>query len=189
MHARRIASRPSRLLRRPVTTATALAATVAVLVLSNLANNRWAKDWSLAASLGATAVLLAIAYWSGMRSSDVGLARGTLARGLRWALALIGVVAAGYTCAALLPVTRDLFEDQRTRACPMGQAGLRAGCRFSRAERALVRAAARRRRATTRSVGNRRQRGRGHLPARAKPRAWGSACQGPRPRQDPSDRP
>lgn len=52
-------------------------------------------------------------YWSGGRWADLGLAHGTLLRGLRWAPVLIGIVAAGYAVAAALPLTRGLFEDQR----------------------------------------------------------------------------
>ncbi|MFD3573786.1 CPBP family intramembrane glutamic endopeptidase [Streptomyces sp. NPDC058644] len=133
MHARRPFSRQPRLrflrlprlLRRPVTTATAVTATVVVLVLSNLANNRWAQNWSLPLSLLATAVLLAIVYWSGGRWADLGLARATLPRGLWWGLALIGVVAAGYAVAAALPVTRGLFEDQRQSGLSAGEVALR----------------------------------------------------------------
>lgn len=128
MRARRLSSRPSRplrRLRRPVTTATAIAATVAVLVLSNLANNRWAQSWNLPLSLLATAVLLAIVYWSGGRWADVGLARGTLTRGLWWAIALIGIVTVGYALAAALPVTRELFEDQRQSGLSGGEVALR----------------------------------------------------------------
>ncbi|MEU6673090.1 CPBP family intramembrane glutamic endopeptidase [Streptomyces sp. NPDC046925] len=125
MRARRLPSRSSRLPRHPVTTATAVAATVTVLVLVNLANNRWAQDWSVPLSLLATAVLLAIVYCSGGRWADVGLARGTLVRGLRWALVLIGVVAAGYALAAALPVSRGLFEDRRQSGLSGGEVALR----------------------------------------------------------------
>ncbi|MBO0517706.1 CPBP family intramembrane glutamic endopeptidase [Streptomyces beijiangensis] len=52
-------------------------------------------------------------YWAGGGWRDVGLARNTLGRGLRWAGTLIAIVAAGYACAAALPWTRELFADQR----------------------------------------------------------------------------
>ena len=55
-------------------------------------------------------------------------------------------------------------------------------------ERGWVRAAARRRSEATRSVVDRRQRRWGSLPARAKPRAWGSACPAPRRRPPCTDR-
>ncbi|MFG2648614.1 CPBP family intramembrane glutamic endopeptidase [Streptomyces sp. NPDC048436] len=128
MHARRHSSRyprRARPLRRPVGTATAVTVTVAVLVLTNLANNRWVQGWSLAVSLLATAVLSAIVYWSGGRWADVGLAPGTLLRGLWWALALIGAVAAVYALGAALPVTRGLFEDQRQSGLSGGEVALR----------------------------------------------------------------
>ncbi|MGW5739293.1 MULTISPECIES: CPBP family intramembrane glutamic endopeptidase [Streptomyces] len=135
MHARRPFSRDpwrspfsrlSRRLRRPVPVGVAVAATLLVLVLGNLANNRWAREWSLPLSLLATAALIAIVYWAGGRWADVGLARGTLLRGLCWALALIGIVAAGYGLAAALPVTRGLFEDQRQSVLSGGEVALRA---------------------------------------------------------------
>lgn len=112
-------------LRRPVTTATALVTTVVVLVITNIANNRWAHGWSLAVSLVVTGVLLAIVYWAGGGWGDVGLARETLGRGLRWAPALIGIVAAVYVCGAVLPFTRDLFADQRTSSLSAAEVALR----------------------------------------------------------------
>ncbi len=62
------------------------------------------------------------------------------------------------------------------RAFRLDQAGREARCLVDWPERGLVRAAARRRRASTRSVGNRRQRRR-------------CACQPPRRRGDPNERP
>jgi membrane protease YdiL (CAAX protease family) len=103
----------------------AVPVTVLLLVLTNLATNRWAHDWRLAVSLVVTGVLLAIAYGAGAGSADLGLAPGTLGRGLRWALALMGLVAAVYTCGALLPFTRELFADQRATRLDGGEVALR----------------------------------------------------------------
>ncbi|WP_329126444.1 CPBP family intramembrane glutamic endopeptidase [Streptomyces sp. NBC_01465] len=113
-------------LRRPVPAGTAVGVTVAVLVLTNLANNRWARSWSLPVSLLATGVLLGIMYWAGGGWRDVGLARSSLGRGLRWAAAIIAVVAAGYACAAALPWTSDLFSDQRYSELGAGDVAWRA---------------------------------------------------------------
>ncbi|MEU2421257.1 CPBP family intramembrane glutamic endopeptidase [Streptomyces sp. NPDC007851] len=89
---------------------------VAVLVSANLLNNRWARSWVLLTAAGASAVLVALLFWAGGSWSELGLGRGSWASGLRWAVALVGIVAAVYLCGALLPVTRGLFEDRRTDA-------------------------------------------------------------------------
>ncbi|MFD8723228.1 CPBP family intramembrane glutamic endopeptidase [Streptomyces sp. NPDC059629] len=97
-------------------TRTALVAAVAVLVPVNLLNNRWAPSWILLTAVAASAVLAALLFWAGGSWQELGLGANTLADGARWAVTLIGIVAAVYLCAALLPVTRELFEDQRTSA-------------------------------------------------------------------------
>jgi membrane protease YdiL (CAAX protease family) len=99
-----------------MSTATALVGAVAVLVLTNLANNRWAPSWIMLTAVIASAVLIAIMFCAGGDWADIGLSRDTLGSGLRWALALIGIVAAGYLIGAVLPFTRGLFEDARTNA-------------------------------------------------------------------------
>jgi membrane protease YdiL (CAAX protease family) len=88
--------------------------TVAILVVTNLVNNRWLPGWGLLVSPLVTAILLGVWRWSGGSWAGVGLGPGTWARGARWALALIGLVALVYLVGALVPVTRDLFADQRT---------------------------------------------------------------------------
>lgn len=112
-------------LRRPVSTAIALACTVVVLILANLVNNRWAQSWGLVTAVVASGTLLAFLYWAGGTWSDAGLGRGTLRRGALWALALIAIVAVGYLCAAVLPVTRGLFADQRTSGLGAGEVAYR----------------------------------------------------------------
>ncbi|WP_245685210.1 CPBP family intramembrane glutamic endopeptidase [Streptomyces yerevanensis] len=94
-------------------TVTALVGAVTLLVLTNLVNNRWAPSWVVLSSAIASAALIAIMFRAGGGWADLGLSRDTLGRGLRWALALAGIVAAVYLCAAALPVTRGLFEDER----------------------------------------------------------------------------
>ena len=113
-------------LRRPAPTGLAVGVTVVLLVLTNLLNNRWARSWSLPVSLAVTVVLLAIMYWAGGGWRDVGLARSTLGRGLRWAAALIAIVAAVYACGAALPWTRELFADQRNSGLGAGEVAWRA---------------------------------------------------------------
>ncbi|WP_307813503.1 CPBP family intramembrane glutamic endopeptidase [Streptomyces sp. N35] len=112
-------------LRRPVPTPTAVAAVLLVLLLTNVAAHQWSQPWTLLLSLAATGVLLAIVPWSGGQWSEVGLARDTLARGLRWALALIAVVALVYLVGALLPFTRQFFTDQRTSGSSGGEVAVR----------------------------------------------------------------
>ncbi|MFK0288514.1 lysostaphin resistance A-like protein [Streptomyces sp. NPDC090499] len=97
-------------------TRTAVAAVVVVLVLANLLDNRWAGSWILLTALLTTAVLVGLLFWAGGGWAELGLEQNTFADGVRWGAALIGIVAAVYLCAALLPVTRGLFADQRTNA-------------------------------------------------------------------------
>ncbi|MFI6247741.1 lysostaphin resistance A-like protein [Streptomyces sp. NPDC051016] len=97
-------------------TRTALAAAVAVLVLANLLDNRWAGSWILLTAVVGSAVLVALLFWAGGSWAELGLGRNSLGKGVRWGGALIGIVAAVYLCGALLPVTRELFTDRRTDA-------------------------------------------------------------------------
>ena len=97
-------------------TRAALVAVVAVLVLANRLNYRWAGSWILLTAVVASAVLVALLFWAGGSWAELGLGRDSLAEGVRWAGALIGIVAAVYLCGALSPVTRELFADRRTDA-------------------------------------------------------------------------
>ena len=99
--------------RRPLDARPAVALTVALLVVTNLTNNRWAPAWGLLTAPVASALLLGVLWWSGGTMADAGLGRASLARGARWAGALIGIVAAIYLIGALLPFTRELFSDSR----------------------------------------------------------------------------
>ncbi|MFJ6755502.1 lysostaphin resistance A-like protein [Streptomyces sp. NPDC091273] len=87
--------------------------TVAVLVAANLAVHHWTGLFGLVTAVLVSALLLGVLFWAGGTLADAGLAPGTRARGARWALALIGLVAVVYLVAALLPATRALFEDRR----------------------------------------------------------------------------
>jgi membrane protease YdiL (CAAX protease family) len=99
--------------RRLLETRTATLITVAVLAVANLMDNRWAPDWGLVTAPITVLLLLGVLRWSGGMWAEAGLGRGSLGRGARWALVLIGVVAAVYLIGALLPATRDLFADRR----------------------------------------------------------------------------
>ncbi|MFJ9521197.1 lysostaphin resistance A-like protein [Kitasatospora sp. NPDC101801] len=88
--------------------------TVLVLVLANLLNNRIAPSGYLLTAPLTAAVLLGVLRLAGGTAADAGLDRAGWARGARWAGVLIGVVAAGYLAAGLLPLTQGLFTDRRT---------------------------------------------------------------------------
>ena len=63
-------------------------------------------------AVGSAALLLAVGRRSGLSWADLGLARTTLARGVRWALVSAAVVAAGYVIVAITPL-HVLLEDSR----------------------------------------------------------------------------
>ena len=66
-------------------------AVVAAIVAFNVLNNRVAPT-AYALTRPAELVLLAVLAWgSGLTLADLGLARSTWARGLRWGAALVGV--------------------------------------------------------------------------------------------------
>ncbi|MEV7617195.1 CPBP family intramembrane glutamic endopeptidase [Streptomyces sp. NPDC089799] len=113
-------------IRRRIGTRTAVGLTVAVLAAANLAVHRWPGPPGLLTAVAGTALLLAVLRWAGGTPADAGLAPDTLARGARWALVLIGLVAAVYLAAALLPATRVLFQDSRYEAMTGGEVLLRA---------------------------------------------------------------
>lgn len=104
---------PTASLRRALGTRPAILITVALLVVANLTNNRWAPAWGLVTAPVTVVLLLAVLRWSGGTWAEVGLGRGSFGRGALWALTLIGIVAAVYIMGALLPFTRELFADSR----------------------------------------------------------------------------
>ncbi|MFE5809957.1 CPBP family intramembrane glutamic endopeptidase [Streptomyces sp. NPDC056491] len=116
----------ARRLRRPLGTWTAVAITVAVLVVTNLAVHRWSGLWGVVTAVVVSCLLLGVLRRAGGTLADAGLAPGTLARGARWALALIGLVAVVYLAGALLPATRTLFEDERYSGMDGNEVMLRA---------------------------------------------------------------
>ncbi|MFF4099267.1 CPBP family intramembrane glutamic endopeptidase [Streptomyces sp. NPDC001903] len=111
--------------RRPIGTWPAVGVTVAVLVGANLALNRWSGLWGALTAVVVSGLLLGVLRRAGGTLADAGLAPGTLARGTRWALALIGLVAVVYLAGALLPATRTLFEDRRYAAMDGGEVMVR----------------------------------------------------------------
>ncbi|MFE2910303.1 CPBP family intramembrane glutamic endopeptidase [Kitasatospora indigofera] len=93
---------------------TGVAVTVLVLVLVNILNNRLAPGAYLITAPLTAALLLGVLRLAGGSWADAGLDRAGWGRGARWAGVLIGLVAAVYLVAALLPPTRELFTDRRT---------------------------------------------------------------------------
>lgn len=122
----RAASGPPRRRRRgPIGTWPAVGLTLAVLVTANLAVHYWSGPFGLVTAVAASALLLGVLHRAGGTAADAGLAPGTYARGARWALALIALVALVYLAGALLPATRSLFEDRRHDAMGAGDVTLR----------------------------------------------------------------
>lgn len=61
-----------------MSTATALVGAVALLVLTNLVNNRWAPSWIVLSSAIASAALIAITFRDGGGWADLGIVLATL---------------------------------------------------------------------------------------------------------------
>ena len=99
-----------------------LAVSVAVLVVANLLNNRWACWAYVPTSLVTAALLLGVFRLAGFAWSDAGLGRAEVAGGARWALALVALVAVGCLVGALLPATRGVFLDRRVEQVRVGSA-------------------------------------------------------------------
>jgi membrane protease YdiL (CAAX protease family) len=96
--------------RRPALAATVVV--VAALVGLNTANHvlNWDSMWL--GPVGAVA-LLVFARWSGLTWHQLGLARHTHGRGLRWGGAVVAVVGLIYLAGVLIPATRTAFLDVR----------------------------------------------------------------------------
>lgn len=90
----------------------AIVIVIAVLVVVNVVDVRVAHAALVLGPAGA-AGLLALARRAGLGWAELGLGSGTWLRGLRWALAAIGVVAVVFAVSAALPLTRSAFRDSR----------------------------------------------------------------------------
>ncbi|MEU7075169.1 type II CAAX endopeptidase family protein [Streptomyces narbonensis] len=99
--------------RGPIGTGPAVVLSVLVLAAANLLLHRWTGPLRLMTAVAVSVLLLGVLRWAGGTLADAGLAPGTLARGARWALVLMGIVGLVYAAGALLPDTRSLFEDRR----------------------------------------------------------------------------
>jgi membrane protease YdiL (CAAX protease family) len=65
------------------------------------------------AAVAVAAGLLAIGRWARLSASEWGLTRRALGRGLRYGLTAFAAITAVIVVAALVPATRDWFDDQR----------------------------------------------------------------------------
>ncbi|MEN2423939.1 CPBP family intramembrane glutamic endopeptidase [Streptomyces rimosus] len=110
---------------RPMSTGAAVGFTVAVLVIANVVNNRWAPGFGVLTAVVVSVLLLVVLFRAGGTWADAGLEAATLKRGALWAVVLIGLVGVGYAVAALLPATRGLFADERYGGLTGGQVALR----------------------------------------------------------------
>jgi uncharacterized protein len=84
-----------------------LVATVAVLLATNILGRGIGPAWHAVIGVGLVVVLALIAAWAGLSASDLGLARRTAARGLRWGAAAAAVAAAAAALAYAVPPARD----------------------------------------------------------------------------------
>ena len=100
----------------------AIAAALVVLVASNVVANRVLPNWGVIPwNLAIAALLLVIAHRLGGRSwADLGLSRAALPSGARWGLGAAGIVLAVYVVGALIPTTRQFFEDSRVDSSLVG---------------------------------------------------------------------
>jgi membrane protease YdiL (CAAX protease family) len=79
----------------------------------NLVVPRIPQQARLPANLGAALALAGVARAVGMRASDLGLARGSVRRGIRVGLAAATPLALGAATAVAIPQTRKLLADER----------------------------------------------------------------------------
>jgi uncharacterized protein len=87
---------------------------VALLALHNVVGNEVVPDAAyVSVNLLTGAVLVGLALGAGASFGDLGLGRADAASGLRWGLAIAGVVAIGIAIGVALPLTRGLFHDER----------------------------------------------------------------------------
>ena len=86
-----------------------LSLTLCLLVMggANVATNRLPSA-NVAVGLVFTLALVAIAAGSRLRAKDLGLARSTWLRGIRWGSACAGIALVGYGLALLIPQIRSL---------------------------------------------------------------------------------
>ncbi|MEV4537055.1 CPBP family intramembrane glutamic endopeptidase [Asanoa sp. NPDC049518] len=97
-----------------------LVAAIAVLAVASYLDNVALPSAYPWISVVWVLVLLVLARAAGLTAADLGLARSTWRRGLRWAFVAAGLVLVVYLLALVLPAGRDAFLDQRARLGPGG---------------------------------------------------------------------
>ena len=91
-----------------------IALVFAVLALHNVVGNEVVPDAAyVPVNLLTGALLVCLALGAGASFGDLGLGRADASTGLRWGLAIAGVVAVGLAVGIALPSIRGLFHDQR----------------------------------------------------------------------------
>jgi len=102
---------------------------IAILVGSNIVANEVLPHWAYVPwNIGVAGALVWTAQRYGHCSTDeLGLARRHLGDGLRWGGVAAGAVLAVYAVGATLPVTRDLFRDDRAADVSLAQLLWRVG--------------------------------------------------------------
>jgi len=94
-----------------------LVATLGTLVVSNVMANQVLPAWAYVPwNCGVAAVLVVVAVrFDHLTADDLGLSTRALPRGIRWGVVVSGGLVSVYLLALALPVTRDLFRDDRVR--------------------------------------------------------------------------
>ena len=90
----------------------AVVVTVIILVIVNVVDVK-VPHAALVAGPVCAAVLLGLGRLAGLSWPELGVGPGTWRRGLKWAGAIIGIVAVVLAAGAALPLTRELFRDSR----------------------------------------------------------------------------
>lgn len=90
-----------------------IVAVIAILIVTNIVNNRLVdKSYLLICSV-ASAALIGIAFLDGLSWTDLGLGHSTWNQGLIWSAWVLGAVVLFYAVAASIPITRKGFGDKR----------------------------------------------------------------------------
>ena len=87
----------------------ALPVWLGLMVFANVAFNRWSAG-SVVLGLAVVGGMAVLAWWSGLDTSDLGLARRTWPAGLRWGGVCVAVAACGYGVALLIPAARGAVD-------------------------------------------------------------------------------
>lgn len=95
-------------------TGAAIAAVLALTAMVNVVRSEWVPDafdpW-ITIALGIA--IAGVAAAAAMSATELGLDRASFPSGLRWGLAVVGIIAAGLVIALAVPDLRSLLEDDR----------------------------------------------------------------------------